>query len=133
MASSTQSCALYFCWAGFEFLGKESESPEKIGAIIDMPSPSDVEGLRRFLGMVTYYSRFLPYNSLTTCPLHLLRKNSRFRWTAPREAVFVKLKREIASERILAPYDPTLPVVLICDASRVGVAGVPSHIIDGPE
>jgi hypothetical protein len=36
-----------------EFPGEESESPEKISAIIDMLRPSDVEGLRRFLGMAT--------------------------------------------------------------------------------
>jgi hypothetical protein len=45
-----------------EYLGhiiefnKISKSPEKIRAKIDMPRPSDVEGLRRFLGMATYYS-----------------------------------------------------------------------------
>jgi hypothetical protein len=96
-------CTL-FLLGRVEFLGKESESPEKIRAIIVMPRPSDVEGLRRFLGMVIYHSRFLPNHSSTTYSLReLLRKNSRFRWTAACEAVFIKLKREIASERILAP------------------------------
>jgi hypothetical protein len=123
-----------------EYLGhvieanKILKSPEKTRAITDMPRPSDVEGLRRFLGMVTYYSRFLPNNSSTTYPLRqLLRKNARFRWTAACEAAFIKLKREIASERILTPYDPTLPVVLTCDASPVGVAGILSHIIEEKE
>jgi hypothetical protein len=49
------------------------------------------------------------------------------------EAVFFKLKREIASELILTPYDATLPVFFTCDAPPVGVAGVLSHNISGLE
>jgi hypothetical protein len=53
----------------FTEFNKISKSPEKIRAIIDMPRPSDVEELRRFFRMVTYYSRFLPNNSSTTYSL----------------------------------------------------------------
>jgi hypothetical protein len=45
----------------------------------------------------------------------------------------IELKREIASERVLTVYDPTLPVVLTCDAIPMGVSGVLSHIIEGQE
>ena len=31
--------------------------PEKVRAIIEMPAPKDVEGVRRFLGMVNYLSK----------------------------------------------------------------------------
>jgi hypothetical protein len=99
---------------------KTLKSAEKIRAIIDMPRPSDVEGLCRFLRMVAYYSPFLPNNSSTNYPLReLLRKKSRFQWRAACEAVFIKLTREIASECILTPYDPALPVVFTCDTSTV--------------
>lgn len=123
-----------------EYLGhiiefnKISKSPQKIRAVVDMPRPSNVEELRRFLGMVTYYSRFLPNNSSVTYPLRqLLRKNAKFRWTAACEAAFKKLKNEIASDRTLTPYDPMLPLVLTCDASPVGIAGVLAHSIEGQE
>jgi hypothetical protein len=39
---------------------KISKNPEKMVTMTDMPRPSDVEALSRFLGMVTHYSRFLP-------------------------------------------------------------------------
>ncbi len=107
-----------------EYLGhvvefnKISKSPEKVKAIMEMPRPSNVEELRRFLGMVTYYSRFLPNNSSITYPLRqLLRKDSKFRWTAACEAAFIKLKIEIGSDKTLTPYDPLLPIILTCDAS----------------
>jgi hypothetical protein len=49
------------------------------------------------------------------------------------EAVVVKMKREIASERVLSPYNQTLPVILTCDASPMDVVGVLSQIIDRQE
>ncbi|UYV78273.1 K02A2.6-like [Cordylochernes scorpioides] len=58
-----------------EYLGhviennKISKSPSKVKAIIDMPQPKNIADLRRFLGMLTYYSRFLPDVSTITYPL----------------------------------------------------------------
>jgi hypothetical protein len=34
--------------------------PEKVGAILDMPKPTNVSGVRRIIGFVTYQSKFLP-------------------------------------------------------------------------
>ena len=34
--------------------------PKKVEAISDMPHPTDVQSLRRFLGMVNYLAKFLP-------------------------------------------------------------------------
>ena len=34
--------------------------PNKVHAIRDMPVPTDVKSLKRFLGMVTYLAKFLP-------------------------------------------------------------------------
>ncbi|GFW10463.1 uncharacterized protein TNCV_892581 [Trichonephila clavipes] len=54
--------------------------------------------------------------------------------TAECEKAFKALKQEIASDRILCPYDPKLPLVLQTDASLVGIGAVLSHIMpDGSE
>ena len=34
--------------------------PEKVQAIIGMPAQTDKDGIRRFLGMVQYVSKFIP-------------------------------------------------------------------------
>jgi hypothetical protein len=34
---------------------------ERVEAIVDFPRPTDVKGLRRFLGMVNFYRRTVPY------------------------------------------------------------------------
>ena len=46
--------------------------PAKVEAILDMPPPTDVKGLKRFLGMVNYLAKFLPLLSDMTEPLQRL-------------------------------------------------------------
>ncbi|GBN50918.1 Transposon Tf2-9 polyprotein [Araneus ventricosus] len=95
-----------------------------------MQQPRNVQELRQFLGMVTYYSRFIPDVSTITYPLRkLLRKNQKFYWNKECQQAFLKLKEEISSESNSIPFDPELPVTLATDASPMGVAAVLSHIV----
>ncbi|XP_031349308.1 uncharacterized protein K02A2.6-like [Photinus pyralis] len=113
---------------------KISKCPKKVEAINSVPRPRNADEVRRFLGMVTYYSRFIPDASTMTHPLRqLLRKDKQFFWSSSCESAFIKLKTEISSERVLVPFDPNLPITLACDASPTGIAGVLSNIIDGVE
>lgn len=129
-----------FLQTQIEYLGhviqhnKISKSPAKIQAINTMPRPSTADDVRRFLGMITYYARFIPEMSSITYPLRqLLQKNRTFYWSSNCEAAFLKLKNIITSDLVLMPFDPELPVIVACDASPTGIAGVLSHIIDGKE
>lgn len=119
-----------------EFLGhtieynKVQKSQSKVTAILKIPQPKSVEEVRRFLGMVTYYSRFIPNASTITAPIrHLLKETSKFIWTTQCQAAFNTLKNEIASDRVLMPFNPALPVQLTCDASPKGIAAVLSHLV----
>jgi len=103
-------------------------------AIIHAPRPKNTDEVKRFLGMITYYSRFIPDASTLTYPLRcLLKKNAKFCWSDSCESAFVKLKNEIASDRVLMPYDTSLPITVACDASPTGISGALSHIVDGTE
>ncbi|KMQ90497.1 hypothetical protein RF55_6956 [Lasius niger] len=102
--------------------------------IVNMPRPTSNDDVRRFLGMVTYYVRFIPNISTITAPLRqLLKKNATFKWTAQCEATFIMLKQEIAGDRVLMPFNPELPIQLACNASPTGIAGILSHIVDNQE
>lgn len=115
-------------------LNKISKSPGKVQAIKEMPRPANVDDLRRFLGLVTYYSSFIPNLSTMTHPLRrLLCKGQRWFWTCECETAFLKLKVELQSDRIIVPYNPELPLVLTTDASPTGVGAILSHKIDGEE
>lgn len=84
--------------------------------------------------MITYYARFIPNLSTITYPLRcLLRQNYKWKWDAACESAFIRLRTEIASDRVLIPYDPELPLLLARDVSPTGVAGIFSHIIEEVE
>ena len=42
--------------------------PERVQAVVEVPSPKNVSQLRAFLGMVNYYHRFLPNLSQQLAP-----------------------------------------------------------------
>ena len=54
---------------------------EKVTAIKNAPSPTNVTELKAYLGMLNYYNRFLPDLATTLNPLHkLLKKNQKWEW-----------------------------------------------------
>lgn len=109
--------------------------PEKVEAILKSPQPRDISELRTFLGLVNYYHKFLPNLASKLKPLNnLLRKNEKYKWSRDCETVFQNLKKEIASKKILTPFDVNLPLTLATDASPTGLGAVISHIMkDGSE
>ena len=51
--------------------------PKKIGAVVNMPRPTDVTSLQRLLGMVKYLAQYIPNESAITQPLReLLKKDA---------------------------------------------------------
>ena len=51
-------------------------APEKISAILNMPQPTDLASVRRFLGMIQYLAKFLPKLSDMTWLLRLLTQKN---------------------------------------------------------
>ncbi|XP_058827953.1 uncharacterized protein K02A2.6-like [Topomyia yanbarensis] len=108
---------------------------KKIDAIQEMPRPRNREQVRAFVGLINYYGRFLKNLSSNIYPIiNLLKDNVVFEWNIECEKAFRWVKREIQSDRVLAHYDPKLPLVLATDASPYGVGAVLSHVYrDGME
>ncbi len=67
-----------FGQASVKYLGHEISShgcrplPEKIKAVSDFPPPTTKKQLRRFLGMVNFYRRFIPHCAEIMSPLNAL-------------------------------------------------------------
>ena len=79
---------------------------EKIDAIKNAPPPKDVSELQSFLGMVQYYSRFLPGLATTLAPLHqLLKKDVQWRWTGVEQRAYEKSKAGLSSDALFVHYD----------------------------
>lgn len=105
---------------------------DKLTAIRDAPRPKDVAALKSFLGLIMFYSRFMPHHSTVLAPLHsLLKKNTPWKSSKVEEDAFVAAKQLLLSSKTLVHYDETLPLFLSCDASSYGAGAVLSHQIDG--
>ena len=101
---------------------------DKVASIKNAPRPTDASGLRSFIGMVQYYHKFLPNLAHVLHPLYeLLQKHSRWQWTVACQQAFNTVKNMIASESVLAAYNPDETLVLACDASSYGLGAVSSH------
>ncbi|XP_061707861.1 uncharacterized protein K02A2.6-like [Cydia pomonella] len=109
--------------------------PKKVDAIVNAPRPTNIKELKSFLGLVNYYRNFVENASSILCPLHeLLRAGARWEWTPRHEAAFERMKGELASERVLAHFDPSARLLLSVDAGPAGLGAVLSQIgVDGVE
>ena len=101
---------------------------EKVEAVQKAPKPHNVSELKSYLGLLSYYSRFLPNRSSTLAPLYQrLQKNVPWRWTSKERQAFQLSKQLLLSSQVLAHFDPEMEIVLACDASAYGIGAVLSH------
>ena len=99
--------------------------PEKIRAIQDLPTPTNKDELRRFLGMVNFLAKYVPNHSEEAHPLQqLLKDEVTWNWSSEQEKAFDKLKSLLVSAPCLAYYDPEKELVLQNDASDYGIGSV---------
>ena len=96
----------------------------RIDAVLAVPFPRNARELRRFLGMTNYMRAFVPQYSLIAKPLTQEVNNPVGEW--PQEAMreaFEVLKHAVASQLALTHLDYSVPIVVQCDASVLGVGG----------
>ena len=80
--------------------------PEKIRAVVEVQTPDDAKSLRRFLGMVMYLSKFIPWLSEAAAPLRKsLREGVPWSWVNEQQEAFDKIKRAITTDPVLHFYD----------------------------
>ena len=100
-------------------------TPAKVKAICNAPVPKNVKELLSFLGIMTYYSKYLPSRADKLAPLYeLLRKGSRWRWGSEQQESFRWAQNALTSDSLLAHYRSGQQLVLVCDASPVGIGAV---------
>ena len=93
--------------------------PKKVEAIRDLPEPKSVREIRGFIGMCSYYRRFVPNFSKIAEPLiDLTKKYARFKWTSECKTAFAFLKESLTVVPLLAYPDTNKPYVLYTDASN---------------
>ena len=109
-------------------------NPKKSEAVQSIPVPKNVGDLRTFLGMTSYFRRFILNYARVAKPLNeLVRKGSGRRkdpssieshWTVEHQQAFEKLKAALVSENMLIFPDLAKEFVLECDASDGALGAV---------
>ena len=101
---------------------------DKVSAVRDWPTPRNLTELRSFLGLCSYYRRFIPGFADVAAPLHALhRKQAPFVWTWEQEDAFNRLKERLLSAPVLGMPTDEGTFYLDCDASDVGLGTVLSQ------
>ena len=96
--------------------------PNKVKAILEMPTPTEKQSLQRLLGMITYLAKFLPNLSDVTEPLRrLLDRDVEWHWDHEHENALTQVKQLITREPVLRYFDDKKEVTLQCDASESGL------------
>ena len=91
--------------------------------------------LKSYLGLLTYYAKFLPNLATVLAPLYtLLKSDEQWKWGRQQERAFQESKKLLLSSQLLVHFDSTLEICLACDASAYGIGVVLSHrMSDGTE
>ena len=118
---------------GFVFSSKRiSPDPTKVEAINTAKPPTSVSGIRTFLGMATYCSKFIPNFSDISQPLRdLTKKNTPFQWGEKQELSFNRVKKMLTSDTVMAYFDANKETELTTDTSPSGLSAILTQKIPG--
>lgn len=98
---------------------------DKISAIRDLPPPKSIREVRRFMGLASWYRRFIDNFSALTSPISdLTKKTKNFTWTKEADESFRQLKTCLTTAPVLITPNFGKPFVIQCDASMHGIGGV---------
>lgn len=95
---------------------------EKVNAISKMKPLQDIYGLRRFLGMTSYYRKFIRKYADIAEPLFKINKsNTTWRWDHDCQQAFDDLKERLMTAPILQYLDYAKPFEVHTDASNFAI------------
>ncbi|KAG5862087.1 hypothetical protein JTB14_008120 [Gonioctena quinquepunctata] len=116
-----------FCHPELKYLGYVVDrnglhvDPDKVKAMLELPTPTTVSEVCRIVGTFSWYRRFVPDFSSIVAPITgLLKKNSKFIWTEECAVSFRRIKECLVAAPILSCPDYTKPFVVQTDASGCG-------------
>src|SRR5690606_16982729 len=102
-----------------------SPDPDKLAAVQKFSTPASAKELQSFLGLCSYFRRFVHiFSSRVSSLRQLLSQNTPFVWTQQHETEFCDMKSALSSPPVLAHFSPEKVSVLHTDASSFGLGAV---------
>ncbi|KAE9353801.1 hypothetical protein PR003_g3692 [Phytophthora rubi] len=109
-------------------------NPEKVKAVMNVARPHDLHTVRAFLGLTSYFRRYIPGYADILAPIERLKvKGADFVWNEDCEAAFLQLKRRLVEPPILVYPDSSQRFKLYVDSSRLAVGACLMQTVDGRE
>ena len=131
---NSQKCQLFK--KQVDFLGRVineqgvHSNPQNIECVKNWPLPKNITELRSFLGMCSYYRRFIAnYSHVAKLLTRLTEKDEKLNWTTECSEAFDRLKHMLVTAPILAHHDFTKPFILDTDASNHTIGAVLSQTV----
>jgi len=96
---------------------------QSVTNILQWPIPQNRSQLQSFLGMVNYFSRFMPHLVSLAAPLtEMAGATATWDWTPTHTTSFEKVKLDLSAEPAIKPidYNKLEPIYLVTDASLIG-------------
>ena len=108
--------------------------PKNTEKVRKWPTPQSASEVRAFVGLCSYYRRFVRNFAKHAAPLnHLMGKYVAFEWTVDCETSFTYLKDMLSSAPIVALPDFSVPFKVFTDASKEAVGAVLAQVKEGVE
>lgn len=105
--------------------GSIKPAEEKIRAVKNFPIPTDRKAVQRFLGLTSYFRKFIENYAVIAKPLSdLLRKDAPFVIDDEVLVSCQQLREALISAPVLKLYDPDAITELHADASKIGYGAV---------
>uniref|UniRef100_H3AVT4 Gypsy retrotransposon integrase-like protein 1 n=1 Tax=Latimeria chalumnae TaxID=7897 RepID=H3AVT4_LATCH len=114
------------------YLLQKGTDQDKTSVLDGWPTPKSVQDVRRLLGFMSYYKRFVPNFAQLAAPLHgLLRVPKKS--SKGIKNVRLHFKRLLTTPPVLAYPDFSLPFIFYTDASKRGLGAVLVQVQEGRE
>jgi cleavage and polyadenylation specificity factor subunit 1 len=104
--------------------------PDRVKDLQASPPPKTIAQLRRFLGMLNFYRRFLPHAASSQAPLQNILSGPKTKgstpvpWTDSLLQSFNDCKTSLSHATLLAHPDTFAPLALVTDASTIAMGAV---------
>jgi hypothetical protein len=100
--------------------------PGKVKEVLEWKPPTTVSEVRSFIGLASYYRRFILNFSKIVKPITelLLKKGNNYVWSESCDEAFKHLKKLLATSLVLAQLDTTKSFDVYCGTSSTSLGGV---------
>lgn len=105
--------------------GSIRPSKEKVEAVMKYPEPRTIKQLHSFIGLASYFRKFIPNFAIIARPLtELLKKGNDFVFDVLQRQAFMILKEKLSCDPVLKIFRPEYATELHTDASSYGYSAI---------